>query len=308
MKFSVFSDLHYAPGVFDAGTYEDLAFIRKRAKAAGASFIIHAGDFASGGDLYQPDADYYRFIDTYNNMDIPTYHCLGNHDTDNTPLAEVLKLYKMPDVHYWFDCDGYRFIVYDPNYCLIDGEYVHYDLGNYFKTPEARDWLPPSQIEWMRQTIEEAPHPCILISHASLERPNGIKNREAVLEMIRQQNAKRPHAVLMVINGHYHRNNIRILDGVCHFDLNSASFDWVNNAHDKYPGELCEKTRLLSNTLVYNDPIHAVITLEGTTITIEGMKSSFFMGIGREQTNNPYYDAAGRPAIPEVQSAKFTLL
>lgn len=307
MKFSVFTDLHYTPGVFDGGTYEDLEFIHNRAKEAGADFIIHAGDFASGGGGYIPDEDYKNFIQTYNQLDIPTYHCLGNHDTDHTPLEEVLQLYKMPAGHYYFDCKGYRFIIFDPNYCLVDGEYVHYDMGNYYKSPEARDWLPPSQIQWMRQTIETAPHPCILISHASLERPNGIKNRADVLEMIRQQNALRDHAVLMVINGHYHRDNIRILDGVCHFDLNSASFDWVSNAHNNFPEELCRKIRRLSNTIVYNDPIHAIVTLEGTTITIEGMKSSFFMGIGREHTDNPYYDAAGRPALPEVQSAKITL-
>lgn len=307
MKFSIFSDLHYAPGVFEGGTYEDLAFIHNRAKEAGADFIIHAGDFASGGDTFTPDPDYENFINAYNQLDIPTYHCLGNHDTDNTPLEKVLQLYHMPDGHYFFDCKGYRFIIYDPNYCLIDGEYVHYDLGNYFKTPTARDWLPPSQIEWMRQAIESTDCPCILISHASLERPDGIKNRADVLEMIHQQNARRPHAVLMVINGHYHRDNLRILDGVCHFDLNSASFDWVPKAHDRYPRALCEKIRFLSNTIVYNDPVHAIITLEGTTITIEGMKSSLFMGIGREHTDNPYYDAAGRPALPEVLSAKITL-
>ncbi|MBE6911419.1 MAG: hypothetical protein E7473_02740 [Ruminococcaceae bacterium] len=307
MKFSIFSDLHYAPGVFDGGTYEDLNFIYKRAKKEGSSFIIHAGDFAHGGDVYAPDDDYENFINTYNNLDIPTYHCLGNHDTDNVPLEKVLELYKMPDVHYFFDCEGYRFIIYDPNYCLIDGEYVHYDMGNYFKTPEARDWLPPSQIEWMRKAIEEANCPCVLISHASLERPDGIKNRQDVLDMINEQNKKRPHAVLMVINGHYHRDNIRILDGVLHFDLNSASFDWIGKPYNGYPKELCEKIRLLPNTIVYNDPIHAVITLEGTTITIEGMKSSTFMGVGREMTENPYYDEAGRPVTAEVQSAKITL-
>ena len=125
--------------------------------------------------------------------------------------------------------------------------------------------------------------------------------------MIRRQNAKRPHAVLMVINGHYHVDSLRILDGVCHWDLNSASYNWVDNAHNNYPAELCEQIQLISNTVVYNDPIHAIVTLEGTTITIEGMKSSLFMGIGREHTPNPYYDTAGRPALPEIQSAKFTL-
>ena len=54
--------------------------------------------------------------------------------------------------------------------------------------------------------------------------------------------------------------------------------------------------------------IHAVITLEGTTITIDGMESSMFMGINREHTEgNPIYDKAARPVVPKVQSAKITL-
>ncbi len=301
MKFSVFSDLHHAPGTFLKGTEEDLEFIQRRAEENNVSFIIHAGDFCHG------EADNTEFINKYNNFHIPSYHCLGNHDTDDTPLSEVLKLYNMPDDHYFFDCEGYRFIVFDPNYCLIDGEYIHYDMGNYFKTPEARDWLPPSQIEWMRKTIEEAEGPCILISHGSLERPDGIKNREDVLAMIREQNEKRPHAVLMVINGHYHRDSLRLIDNVLHFDLNSATYDWISGGHDHYPADVCAKAKLADHTIMYNDPIHAIITLVGTTITIDGMKSSFFMGIGREHTSRPYYDEAGRPAVPEVQSAKITI-
>ena len=50
------------------------------------------------------------------------------------------------------------------------------------------------------------------------------------------------------------------------------------------------------------------VTLEGTTVTIEGMESSMFMGINRRETGvNPIYDGAGRPVYPRVQSAKITL-
>ena len=149
----------------------------------------------------------------------------------------------------------------------------------------------------------------MLISHESFERENkGVKNQEAVRQIIREANEKRPHAVLLCINGHYHRDNIRILDGVCYFDLNSASYDWVPNEHECYPKELCEKIRLLSHTVVYNDPIHSVITLEGSTITIEGMESSMFMGINRAETGvNPLFDSMGRPVVPRVQNARITL-
>jgi predicted phosphodiesterase len=301
MKFSVFADLHHYPGVFMGGTDEDLAFIRKRAEDENCAFIIHAGDFSHGPTLV-PD-----YVEKYNNFRIPTYHCLGNHDSDHTPYDETLRRYRMPDGHYFFDNGGYRFIVCDPNYYYVNGEYIHYDMGNYYKFGAYRDYMPPEQLDWLRETIDTAPGPCILISHESFERDDGVQNREEVLKIINEANKKKPHSVLMCINGHHHRDFIRILDGVCYFDLNSASYDWVEKKHDNYPKELCEEIRLLSNTVVYNDPIHAIITLEGTTITIDGMESSMFMGINREHTENPIYDRAGRPVTPTVQSAKITL-
>lgn len=305
MKFSVFADLHHYPGVFEGGTDEELAFIRDRAVSEHCSFIIHAGDFCHGPTLV-PD-----YVKAYNDFPIPAYHCLGNHDSDSTSYAETLRMYNMPDGHYYFDCEGYRMIVCDPNYYKLDGEYIHFDLGNYYKHGEARDWMPPDQLEWLRETIETAPGPCILISHESFERPDGVQNRQDVLDIINAANRKRPRSVILCINGHYHRDFIRILDGVCYFDLNSAAYDWLEKAHDNYPKELCEKTRLLNHTVVYNDPIHAVVTLEetpdGTAITIDGMESTMFMGINREHTDNSIYDRAGRPVVPRVQSAKLEI-
>ncbi len=302
MKFSVFADLHRYPGVFRGGSEEDLAFIQQRAEKEKVDFIIHAGDFCHGpsGVL-----DYVRL---YNDFHIPSYHCLGNHDTDKTAYEETLKLYNMPDGHYYFDDGGYRFIVCDPNYYCIDGEYIHYSLGNYYKYGPYRDYMPPEQLAWLRETIGSAPGPCVLISHESFEREsNGVKNYAEVRRIINDANRRRPYSVILCINGHYHRDFIRILDNVCYFDLNSAAYDWLEKAHDLYPQELCAKISLLAHTVAYNDPIHAVITLEGTHIRIDGMESTMFMGITREMTGNPKCDPAGRMVTPTVQSADITL-
>lgn len=304
MKFSVFSDFHYNPIDFDydpQAKLEKLRQIQRRAEQEKVDFIIHAGDFCHDA----PDRP--ELMQLYNGFHIPSYHCLGNHDTDRAPLAEVLKCYNMESNQYFFDCEGYRIVVFDPNYSRIDGKYIHFDMGNYFETPEERDWIPPENIAWIRSVIEDAPHPCILIGHSSFERPDGVKNRDEVLQMLREVNARKKHSVLMVINGHFHRDNIRILDGICHFDLNSTSFDWVEIPHDFFTEEQCKKARNLNHTLLYNDPIHAVITLEGTTITIDGMESSFYMGVDRSKTKDPYLDHAARVCVPKVQSAKFTL-
>ena len=301
MKFSIFSDLHHYPGVFMGGTYEDLRLIRDRAVKENCAFVIHAGDLTHGPSLF-PD-----YVKAYHDFPMPVYHCLGNHDTDATPLSETLRAYRMPAGYYYFDRGGYRFVVCDPNYYYLDGEYIHYDMSNYYAHGEARDYMPPEELSWLRETVRSAPSPCVLISHESFERPDGVKNREEVQRIIREANRERPHSVLLSVNGHYHRDHIRILDGVCYWELNSASYDWVNLKHDLYPEELCREYRLLSNTLVYNDPVHAVVTLEGTTVKIEGMESAMFMGFNREDTENPVYDAAGRAVTPRVQSATITL-
>ncbi|MBQ8577244.1 MAG: metallophosphoesterase [Clostridia bacterium] len=303
MKFSLFSDLHHYPGVFRGGTVEHLRFIQSRAENAGCDFIIHAGDFCHG------PAEVADYVKLYNNFHIPSYHCLGNHDTDRTPLADTLRYYNMPAGHYFFDCKGYRIIVCDPNYYFHDGEYIHYDMGNYYAHGAERDYMPPEQLAWLSETIAAAPGPCVLISHESFEREaDGVKNLSAVRDIINAANRRKKNSVLLVINGHYHRDNLRILDGVCYFEINSTSYDWVPNAHTCYPEDLCRETTLLNHTVCYNDPVHAIVTLEGNTIRIEGMESTMFLGINRRETgNNDICDAMGRPVVPRVQSAEITL-
>lgn len=302
MKFTMFADFHHKPGSFMRGGFEDLDVIFERAEREDVDFIIHAGDLTHG------PSHHIEFVEKYNNFHIPTYNCLGNHDTDKTPLDETLRLYNMPDGHYFFDNNGYRIIVADPNYCKIGDEYIHFDMGNYYKTPEARDWMPPEQLEWLKQTIESSPHPCIIISHESFEREaDGVHNMYEVRDIIDNANKKRPHSVLMCINGHYHRDFARVLRGVLYLEMNSSNYEWVPKSHDCYPKELMEQHKALKHCVTYTDPIHAVITVEGSTITVDGMESELFMGVTREMTGNCKCDKAGREVTPRVDSFKITL-
>ena len=113
----------------------------------------------------------------------------------------------------------------------------------------------------------------------------------------------------MCINGHHHRDHIRILDGVCYFDVNSTKIDWVQGVthHDCYPADLLAKYRALGHTVVYTDPLYCVVELTGTTIEIKGRESSMFMGVTREDVGGTPFDKAGRPVVPKIQSAKITL-
>ncbi len=302
MKFLLFADLHYAPKQFLSGSFEILHEMQEIAERENCDFIIHAGDFCHGPSKVMD------FVGEYNNFHIPSYHCLGNHDSDNTPFEETVKLYNMPNEYYYFDCKGYRMIVLNPNYYFVDGEYINFSMRNYFANGPARDWVPPEQLAWLKKTIDSSPYPCLLISHESFERANGVQNRADVLKIINDANAKKPHSVLMCMNGHYHRDYIRILDGVCYFDVNSVLMEWVSGVtHDLYPAELCEEYKSLNHTVIYNDPLYCIVELDGTTIDIKGKESSMYLGITREDVGGTPFDKVGRPVVPKIQTAKITL-
>lgn len=113
----------------------------------------------------------------------------------------------------------------------------------------------------------------------------------------------------MAVNGHHHKDNLRIFKDIVFFDLNSASYDWIDEAHSgKYPKELYDEYSLVGNTLVYENPAHAIITLrEDGNIKIEGNSGGFIYGIDREAVGITIYDTDGRLSTAEVLSTEFTV-
>ena len=296
MKFLLFSDLHNAPGVFMGGTLEDLAELKRRCTEENCAFAIHAGDFC-----HSPHKSA-AFLAAYHSFPVPAYHCLGNHDADGTPYEQVLPLYRMEKDYYFFDADGLRIVVLNANYLLRNGNYVNYSLFNYYKHPDCRDYLPPEQLRWLEETLFSSPHPCILLCHESFERPDGVRNREEVLSLIRRANERRPCTVIACFNGHYHRDHHRLIDGVLFCEINSASYDWLPEAHQCYPKELEEQHELVNHTIVYDRPLSAVVTWEDRRLCIDGTQGDYLFGISWQETGNSPLDGAGRALSPCIRS------
>lgn len=302
MRFLVFSDFHYDPGAFIGTGPEGLALMQRRAEEEKCDFIIQAGDFCHGPSTV-PD-----IVRQFNDFHIPSYHVLGNHDAEYTSFEETVAAYRMPHEYYFFDVGGYRVIVLNPNYYYDEGEYTHFSLCNWLAHNPQRDWFPPEQLQWLEQTIASSPYPCVIFSHQSLERVDGVKNRQEALEIIDAANRKSAHSVLLCVNGHYHRDNIRILENVCYFDVNSASIDWIDKSHHCFPDEMHEKIKKLHHLVGFERPLYAVVTLEGTTIDIKGTSSPMICGVTyREAAGSDGYDRCGRPFTQSIQSANITL-
>ena len=73
IKFSVFADLHYRPGVFFTEGEKRLESIIARAESSGAEFIVHLGD------LCHAPHENAALIARFESAPMPAYHCLGNH-------------------------------------------------------------------------------------------------------------------------------------------------------------------------------------------------------------------------------------
>ncbi len=309
VKFSVFSDLHHHDQ-FPTFAKERLQKIRERAEHNGVDFVIHCGDLCHG----PTSRDNPQIVKQYADFPMPTYHCMGNHEYQLDSYEDALAGYGLKNGYYFFDKNGFRFIVLDLNNMLVDGKAVPYSNANYFKTPEkqALVTMGEAQFAWLEQTVMASPYPCVLFSHQGLDRVhNGMLYAELkkIWAMFRRVNADKQR-IILAINGHHHRDHLRIMDGIAYFDLNSASSDWIGDPGHQglLPAEIYRQYPQAHRNLYYTQPLHAIITLrEDGHVKIEGMQGEFWCGVDRERLGLPLDDLDGRLCTPNVLSAEFTL-
>ena len=309
LKVCVFSDIHYHPGVWT--NTENTSFLEKimaRAERERCDMMIHLGDFMHGVRSPAQKA----FLKLYNDFKIRGYHVLGNHDQDGNPYKETCEAYRMPDGHYTFDRGGFRFVIADPNYfCNEPGKFIHHGSGNYFKRGKGStiNWIPPEQLEWMRATIVGSPYPCVVLSHQSFERAHGapVMNKKDVQAIFNEANAKKPGTVRLVMNGHLHMDNLRVLDNILYWDVNSANYQYFAKAHSRYPADYVKTHRGSPHNIGWKEPLSAILTLwPNGRIKIEGSKSDWLFGVSPEDAGYPAYDDDGRETLPVIQSADMT--
>ena len=312
-RICMFADIHYAPGTYPHSTRDWLKRVMDHAVAEKCDFAIQLGDFAKPSEKTQ---DYIDYSQTF---PIPLYHVLGNHD-DGPSAEEALRRYGLGRGYYSFDHGGFRFIVLDLNYIYRGktGAYEHYAAGNYFRVNkddgDRIGMLPPDQKEWLKGQVEESPFPCIVLSHQSLERDadSTCPNYAEAQRIFNEANARHPGRVRMAVNGHHHRDYVRIKDGILYWDLNSASFEYVGEkrySHNRFTPEWIAANKLKPRKggrwpfLAWEQPIHSIVTLDAATgrIASSGMKAEFSCGVTPELVGYKT-DGCGRRVTPEIQA------
>ena len=312
-KFLVFTDIHYLPRGWTNDTPEFLEKVLARAERENCQMVIQLGDMIHG--MHRPNKSVVgAYLKLYNDFKIPTYHVMGNHDTDGSSLAETMAAFHMEKTNYFFDMGGFRFVVCDPNYTIVDGRYVHHELGNYFKWARKKPFIvmPPNQLEWLMDTLRSSPHPCVVFSHEGFERPRsseGVWNKDAVRAIFHEINARWPRRVLMSACGHYHIGNMSFIDNVPYWEVNGANFFSCGRDHTCYPPEYVANHRSSGHNLGWTEPLSAVVSLyPNGRIKIDGMKADYLFGVTCEKAGFPDHDDCGRLAKPEIESADFIML
>lgn len=210
--------------------------------------VIQLGDFCQPKPVNQP------FLEKFNTLACPKYHVLGNHDMDGGFKREqTVAFMGMKARYYSFDLGGFHFIVLDAN-----------------DKPEGWKGGYPShiaadQLAWLKEDLEKTKLNTFVLSHQSFERPACIDNQaevRAVFEAAKTPDGKRK--VAACLNGHWHIDHHRDINGIPYVHVNSASYFWMGGKykHERLEPELAKKFPYVSYTAPYKDAVFTVLEID----------------------------------------------
>lgn len=206
------------------------------------------------GDFCQPRPSNRAFADIFNRFSGPKFHVIGNHEMDGGfTRDQVVAFHGMPGRFYSFDLGGFHFIVLDGN-----------DRPEGWKSGYPH-FIAADQVDWLKQDLEKTPLPVFVLSHQSLERPACIDNQQeirALLASARLPDGRRK--VAAAINGHWHIDHHRVIDGVPYLHLNSASYYWLgsNYKRDVLAPDLAARFPVIASTALYSKPLFTVLEID----------------------------------------------
>lgn len=223
MRFGLVTDCHYADAD-NAGTrfyresLDKLSECVTLMNTQKVDFLIELGDFKDQ-DKTPTESKTLSYLEAvervFHDFDGPTYHVLGNHDTDSISKQQFLSRIRNTNVdpgrtYYSFDLNGLRFIVLDANY-RADGK--DYDHGNF-------DWtdanIPPAELAWLGRELAEAPGRVIVFIHQLLDGTGSVYVRNAdEIRHVLEASGK----VLAVFQGHHHPGSYKNIEGIHYYTL-----------------------------------------------------------------------------------------
>lgn len=263
IRFFVFSDLHY-DHVFDAD--ERAETLINKINDSQLGFVI------SLGDLCYPIDENKHVISRFQNLKIPFYYCVGNHDCENYNLHNIERFFGLGNLFYSFVIEDVKFIVLNSCFMEHDREVMLYQKEKYEKNIDIYPIIPEFEMEWLKQEMLRDDMKYVILSHHSLINDfgnRGVANRKTVRGLLEKKQT------ILAMNGHDHGDDLRIINQIPYFTVNSASYMWHGKAKYTYTKELHKKYPYLKDIILYKDPLCCIVEIEDRNVKIYGMKSDY---------------------------------
>lgn len=352
LNFTAFSDFHYVQGIYPT-SIADLNEIFSRAEEYGSSFVLSGGDFCNN---FTGSPELVKAFLGYKKADgstMPAYNNYGNHELETWPNSmQVVTPTLTNDAnavwgtadgkigdgsigYYYFDQDGFRFIVTDTNYSWnsTNQSWEHNTTGSY--GPASGNIyvnsLGPVQLEWLEKVLYAAADeniPCVVVSHATLC-PSWWPGSDAATthKLFREVNVYHPGTVMMQISGHEHNDRQEVIDGVYYLGLNTTKnglwrdkspvhYDSTHtfqmetyDSEGNFTGYVTKSYGELgqgANTWFYESPLSTNITIsQNGQIYVQGMETSWVYDVEPDPLYLQETDPWSHPYITE--SYNFTV-
>lgn len=226
-RFGIVTDVHYADRDTSGSRYyrdstAKLTECVDLMNSQGLDFIIELGDFKDLGQGSSCESQTLSFLahieKIFQRFNGPTYHVLGNHDMDCLSKSQFLGAVGNTGIgsdrrYYSFDINGLHFVVLDANYFFDGTDYIEYDHNNF---NYQNTWIPPAQLDWLRQDLKAAGGPTIVFIHELLDGKDWVHvNNSADVRQVLQASGK----VLASFQGHHHTGDYHQIEGIHYYTL-----------------------------------------------------------------------------------------
>lgn len=261
IRFLVFSDLHYDEVADGDKRIDD---ILTHAQKRNLDFIVSLGDLCKPVDINQ------KLLEKFNSLGVPFYNVIGNHETDDCQLDDILEFFSVKRPYYSVVCNGYKLIFMNTCYLKKDEREEVYYKRNFEQNSAIYPIVPSEEIKWLQDELKDEMK-CIIFSHHSFINDfakRGVYNRTDIRKLFKGK------PVLLCMNGHDHGDSYSHVDGVSYYTVNSANYVWCGTQIAS-SDILTEKYSYLHGMLQYKQAMSVYIEIDSNEIRINGMEGEY---------------------------------
>ena len=288
LRIGLMADLHH--DIMHDSMERLLSFINQ-SNSTGADFIIQMGDFCVPKDKNK------ELLDSYRSFKGPSYHILGNHDTDGGfSREETMKFWGMKRRYYSFDHSGFHFVILDGN----DANPKPWSGYNRYINKE--------QQEWLRKDLEKTDLNTFVFSHQTIENEEGgVANFLEIRKILEEANvSKSDNKIIACFSGHHHTDYMTNINDIYYIQINSASYRWVGEdfQHVRYSEEIDKNYPWIKYAIPYKDPLFTFLEIDPAGFLSLEPRSTEFVGPGPDEMGGPA-TADNDPIVSRISGFNF---